>query len=54
MSENHVGTGNQGLIRLLLAFFLAFGWVALVLRGGWSLGFFLAVLLTEIIFVIWL
>ncbi|MGI6326423.1 MAG: DUF4173 domain-containing protein [Saccharofermentanales bacterium] len=54
MSKNHVGTENQRLIRLLLAFFLAFGWVALVLRGGWSLGFFLAVLLTEIIFVIWL
>ena len=38
---------------LALAFVLSFGLVFLVLRGGWSLGFFLAVLLTELIFIGW-
>jgi len=38
--------GLAGLLSLCLTFF--------VLRGGWSLGFFLAVLLTEGLFLLWL
>jgi hypothetical protein len=38
---------------LAVSLVFALGLVFLVLRGGWSLGFFLAVLLTEVVFVVW-
>lgn len=41
-------------LHLLLAFILGLGFVFLVFRGGWSLGLFLAVLLTEAVFLGWL
>lgn len=41
-------------VHLLLAFILGLGFVYLVFRGGWSLGFFLAILLTEAVFLGWL
>lgn len=39
---------------LFMSFILSIGLVFLVLRGGWSLGFFLAILLTEAVLFIWL
>jgi hypothetical protein len=39
---------------LLLSFLLCLGISYFVLRGGWSLGFFLAVLTTELVFFAWL
>ena len=47
-------TQPAGPLYLALAFILAIGLVFLVLRGGWSLGFFLAVLLTEAVYLGWL
>lgn len=41
-------------VHLLLAFILGLGFIYLVFRGGWSLGFFLAILLTEAVFLGWL
>lgn len=40
--------------QILLSFILSLGIVLLVLWGGWSLGFFLAVLLVELVFLAWL
>lgn len=42
------------LWQLGLALLLSLGLTVFVLRGGWSLGFFLAVLLTETVFLAWL
>ncbi|HBP37809.1 MAG TPA: hypothetical protein DD640_03550 [Clostridiales bacterium] len=46
---------NSNLIgSLMLSFLLSLGLTALVLRGGWSLGFTLAILLTEAVFLFFL
>ncbi len=44
---------GSGRIQLGLVFVLALGLAYLVFRGGWSLGFFLAILLIEAVFLAW-
>ena len=53
--DKPITNAKNGTFFLLIAtWVLSFGWVSLVLRGGWSLGFFLAILLTETVFAVWL
>jgi len=52
-TKNESAPKTAGPLFLALALILSFGLVFLVLRGGWSLGFFLAVLLTEAVFLGW-
>jgi hypothetical protein len=45
---------TTSLLLLLLAFALSLGVVLLIFWGGWSLGFFLAVILAELVFLGWI